>query len=90
MILCPTDDGPSDQLKFVERKIVDSKNCAVLYGNVSINAASLCISNVDLQGTCNVSFIIFYGHQFPHHLNVFNSLVYLVGVLHEMQSPPFD
>jgi hypothetical protein len=73
-----SDEGASDSLKFVPRKVVDNKNCAKLYGDESISAASLCISNTDMQGTCNVSFIIFDAT----NLSVLNSLVYLMGVLH--------
>jgi hypothetical protein len=54
-----SDEGASESLKFVQRRIVDNKNCAKLYGDESISAASLCISNTDMQGTCNVSFYHF-------------------------------
>ena len=77
-----SDEGASDSLKFVQRKVVDNKNCAKLYGDESISAASLCISNTDMQGTCNVSFYHFWCLQFTDNLSVLNSLVYLVGVLH--------
>ncbi|XP_059481754.1 brachyurin-like isoform X1 [Neocloeon triangulifer] len=43
----------SNDLKFLNRKVIDTKLCAKQYGNVTVNSALMCIGNGDKQGSCN-------------------------------------
>ncbi|XP_065352942.1 brachyurin-like [Cloeon dipterum] len=46
------ENGPSDVLKYVSRTVIDNKECAKNYGDITVNGNLLCINNKDKQGTC--------------------------------------